>query len=773
MSELDTSQLPPNPTAEGDLAEHDAAHATTEADKAFELPPYRKLAELNEEELAERQDIITFATTLARAILQSSYYSSDHPMARRTVQEPFAMVSKLGKKWQEFTFVKASWSDDQSMAMDSVFNEAIGLEELIGGTAGEHFSRKLHTFSERNRLVSFSIKNAITEDEFHRFVTVFVARHIDMEASRLLEQYEEDYTGPVFTEQLIEANVVNVTVVLESDLVQDKRRLPWRVKVALARLQKDLRNIPLYSKATETELRHAKVRLLRDIMRPLRKGVYLKQLFLNLDLISGTVREFEGVDMEPDMLSALPLGRLMKLGRALITERDRLNRPGLEDAAVFREDLDETIERQLRYVGGELADHIEYEGVIDLLRELFESRLVPLEALPYKMQQQIRMDRWTASFLVDPDGFLRLFDEIESPAAYISQLPNLVAIFPNLLRVKKFGEAQKINDLLARHRQSDGGFAGRRTLVETALGKLDADEVFRHLGVAMMEGSADTREYVRNLFVQMGTASIQPLVRVLDGSTRQDVCNDAAVALIALGDQATPHIREVLGDRHIRRVMARFLIQVLGELEDTGSTELIHQYTRHPHPLVRDAALSALVKIHGDKAEPLLVRSLNDKSPEIVTRVIRLLVRMNSQHKGYLFRLLQFIGAVDVEGQDVGDVPMTVHISAIQALASMGNLSLGDLGTLEDQFINGLGGGASSKMMGFLNRGKTSAEDAIRVALCDALVLVGGEKSLERLSHTAYEPSPLVRQRMEQSIVKLEKRLQRESADEATDTDAS
>ena len=727
--------------------------------KNLDLPAYKKLAELSEEELAERHELIDFCRTLCRAVLQNSYYSPDHPMARKVAEEPYGLLQHLGRKWDEFTFVLAAWSDDKSVALEGVFNEAISLEELIGGTAGEHFSAKMHTFCQRNRLISFAIKNLIGDDEFHRFIAVFVERHVDMEAQRLVEEFEGTGRGPKFTEQLLDANVINVSVVLEEDLSTAKRRLPWRVKIALARLGKDLRNIPLYSQATAVELKAAKLRLLRDIMRPLRRGSYMRQLFLNLDLISESVDEFEGVDLEPDLMAALPFDRLLVLARSLLAEQERLSRPQMDDTQAVREDLPEVLARLLAHVGEELCHVQDLEGSTELLRELFEQKMITIDKLPRRMQEQIRMDRWTASFLVDANGFLQLFDAIEDPRVYVQQLPNVVAIFPNLIRVRKYGEAEKIIDMLHRHHTEEGGFHGRTVMVDEALAKLDNKEVYKHLSRAMINESEDVRDILRRLFVEMGPASIPPLVRVLDHSTRADVCNDAAMALVQLGSRGLEHIKEVLGDRHVKRNTARYLLKVLGELGDGDSTDVLYQYTRHPHGAVRDAALESIVRIHGLKAEPLLVRALHDTDETLVCRVIRFLVRLRSEHKAFMFRLLQFIGAVNVDGHDQVEVPMNVEVSAIQALATMGNLELGDLGTLEEQLIKRLDAYQSSRVMGILNRGRTSDNDIVRFALCDALVTVGTELSIERLGQTSVEPSPRVRERMEQSVIKLRRRM--------------
>ena len=76
------------------------------------LPEFVKQAELEGRQLEQRQDLVEFCRTLCRAILQNSYYSSDHPQARKVVGEPYELIKKLGTSWPEFTFIVTSWRED-------------------------------------------------------------------------------------------------------------------------------------------------------------------------------------------------------------------------------------------------------------------------------------------------------------------------------------------------------------------------------------------------------------------------------------------------------------------------------------------------------------------------------------------------------------------------------------------------------------------------------------------------------------------------------------
>ena len=721
------------------------------SDAWSELPHFAKLAELSPEELTERQDLVRLVTGLCRSIMQSGYYSPDHPQARRVVEEPLDLLHRVGLRWPELTIIVTAWRDDEHAALDGVFSEPVTLEELIGGTVGEHFDGKLKTFCKRNRLVSFSLKTSIEEAEFHRFVEVFVRRHVDMEANRLLaEASPETATGPRFTEQLLDVGVVNVTVVLEDDLVEERRRLPWRVRVAMARLKKDLHLVPIFAKASAMELRAAKMRLLSDILRPLRQGAFLRQLFLNLDLIAASVAELQGVDLERDLVEALPGDRVLLLGQSLLQEVEHRQRRTLGyTEAEQREDLDETVQRQLGLVGELMAGHHDDPKAVTLLRELYDIKAVALSALPRVMQERIRLERWTASFLADAGAFLSALDRLESADAYVRELPNIVAIVPKLLEMRRWDDANRIIETLARHRDEPGGFARRQAIVAEAMTRFDHAEVLRLLVHAMETEPAEAREPLRRLFALMGSASVSPLVRILEDTERDDVCTDAALTLVAVGQAGATDVAAVLQKRGLKRHTARYLLKVLGEIGTAASGEVIASYLRHPAPKVRDAANEAAARVYGVSAATALVAALDDDEPGVACHAIHLLERVASRHRLFVLKLVALLGPARPEKP----VAEAVQVAAVTALGRMGNLAIGERGTLEDVLLACVEKPAAKGLGALLGRtAAPSRSEAFRGALYDALGTIGTERAAAELMDATSEPNVALKERRARAV---------------------
>ena len=730
-----------------------------------ELQAFKKYTELTESELEERKLLASFISNMCKCVLQTSLYTRDHPQARAGVDLTFQAMEAISDSFGEFTFIVSSWKEEAAgMAIEGLFDDPVDLSQIVTGTAGEHFETKLHSFCKRNRLISFSIKNTIEQEEFHRFVAVFVEFHVDSASTVLMQEYGQDASGPNFTEKLLKENVINVPIVCEQDMLEAQRRIPWRVRVALSRLKKDLSMIPIYAEASAMELRSAKLRLLRDILRPLRQGSHLRDLFVNLDLISDAIEEFEGVDLEVDIMDALSIDRALELARQLLKEKSRLENPTLAGDSQLSNipDVEQTIARQLRLLGVVLGHSDEPEKAEQMLRDLYLIGAIGAELLPRTMREQVSMERWTAAFLKDSQGFLTLFSQIEVASAYLQQLPNLISIIPQLIELQKFADAKAIIEMMREHRDPNttSGFPGRAKAVSQAMENLDNEEVVKLLVEAARTAPPDVREILSQLFVALGRSAVPALVLVLDRSERRDILNETGLTFIAMGQEAVDPLVEVLNAGGLRRDTACSIINVLSQLGDQGTGDALNRYARHPQWQVRHTTLQAIFQLKGANAINTLIDALDDREPKVARHAIQLLERLKSRKLSLVLKLIDVLNPPE-ESETQRD--SSVITAAIGLLANLGNLDLGEeLGTVEEQLLECFDRHGQSKMLAMLKRNRDDASVAIREALCKALGTLGDEMSLDRLEDVSDEPSPLIRKHMDRAFRAIEARLDAE-----------
>ncbi len=165
--------------------------------------------------------------------------------------------------------------------------------------------RRLHDFGRRLDIAALAFKTDMDEDDFHAFMKLVHEHHrgalslaASEQAARLASHGEKglEFTLNVLREEwekrhlgreIRQLKVVGAAILPHEELVDDDRRLPRSVRIALSRLAKD--------SWMATRLGD---RLVLDIAAPLGTGDYLWKLVANLDLIG---RE----DLRKDMVTIM------------------------------------------------------------------------------------------------------------------------------------------------------------------------------------------------------------------------------------------------------------------------------------------------------------------------------------------------------------------------------------------------------------------------------------------------------------------------------------
>lgn len=718
---------------------------------------FKSLAELQGEDLAMRLELESFCVGLVRSLLQNSYYSPDHPQARSVVDEPFGLMTRLATRWPSLTFgIPSNDESDRYVVLEGAFREPVRLEDLIGGAAGEHYSKKLHGFALRHHLISFTMPMSIPQDEFHRFVAAFVETHVDGDK---LHRYnpKESVRAHLrsLANKLTARHVTTIKIVAREDLLEGRRRLPWRVRVSLSRLNKDLRQIPLMSGATADELRRTKIRLLREILRPLGRPSYLRDFFMNLDLIAGAVETLADDDLEEDLIALLPGTQVVNVGGILLAESRRdWWEDGMEDRPP---DTVPRIQGQLRIIAARLAGEETAPPAAEaLLKELYRDRHVRFSALPHRLQAQLEIERMVEACKTHPIGFIARFDEIATSAAYSEYLRDALLVFPPLLERRAYIVAEMIIQTIARHRAEPEPFSGRLAAIEGALGDL-SDPVTRGLVEVLTSGSPQTRHYVAMLLPTLGEGCIPLVMMALEITTEPGVARDCAEMLIALRALGAEAARNRLALWNTPPRMTCALIDTLAGLKDLRASGLLQQHARHEEPMVRAAALIAVAALHGPKASPLLRGAMTDPHGGVAVRAVELLSELTPREPAFVRDLLRAArGGVQSHGQ----VPAPeLRVAAIRALSNLGNARLGARGSLEDILVGYLGEPKKRGLLDVFRSADADPERPVKVALCEALDRIGGRAALERLRLYESEPDPVVRTAMAGAANALARRV--------------
>jgi hypothetical protein len=228
----------------------------------------------------------------------------EHPRAKEAKVGLYQRFQSLFSGRHELTFILQEKGEIKDILVDGALPETQTLRSLMTQGMAEVYVPRFSKFFERKRLVSLTLKERMGEDEFSEFVDVmsepsFVS--LDSEVKEL------------FVTHLREHRITNISFVFTEDLVAPDRKLPWRAQLAISRLRKDLKVIPLFHKLSGEKLHELRMQVVRDVLRPITKPDLMAVILLNSDLAHSPGLSDE--EIEDELVRYVPENLLVETAR--------------------------------------------------------------------------------------------------------------------------------------------------------------------------------------------------------------------------------------------------------------------------------------------------------------------------------------------------------------------------------------------------------------------------------------------------------------------------
>ncbi|HSC69970.1 MAG TPA: HEAT repeat domain-containing protein, partial [Candidatus Methylomirabilis sp.] len=585
-------------------------------------------------------------------------------------------------------------------------------------------------------------KADIPQEEFEAFIAVlsaFVAAPGNTNANVAAE----------IGKTLAARRVSRVSLVFMDELVGRDRHLPWRVEIALTRLRKDLRMIPLLKTRDATELRRIKAQVIDDIIRPLRRADLFKAILLNCDLIRKDPNEVKPAAIELEIIDHLPPAIV---GHTALELAKELGSPGPTGANPQRE----RARHLLRAVVSRLHDQA-IPGADQVLTHLFDHRLLTLAELPQHLQEALAIKQFADEYLAhEPQHVERLCALRHDPGAAAAY----ARIVPELLRRDKYTAAltilRGIESTATSNSASAPGFAA---LVESIRAVVSAGDLFHTLVERFRTGSTGVRQKVVEALAALGKPGIPPLIEALVDSEDAELRRHLVDALTQIGSPVLWATRLVLDRPGISPRAARDLLAVLAHIGGAEASHTVRRHLHHPDAGVREDAVIALAQISGREAEGDLLIALKDHEPVVRRRALLCLGNLGCSDP----RVLEFLcGVVRRRHKDEAEEDDRSQIQDCQALAEIGRVVLSARSTIQPVLIQALDPEGGKGLLGRWSQTSTKS-DAVRAAICATLGQIGDTTAAEALIKLTKDKSPLLRERAARALRQFQDRLSRRS----------
>jgi hypothetical protein len=686
--------------------------------------PYKKI----------KTKLADFLLSLIQAFLRTGFYTSDHPEAKKAKLGLYEDFQNIFTSKDELTFMVRDDPKGKNILIEGVLPEIHNLNSLMLRGMAEMYAPKFAKFLERKDLISLTLKNTMTRAEFTNFVDImgepiFVDTHEKSDKER-------------FSKTLKERGIFNISYIFSEELLAIKRKIPWRSQIALSRLMKDFRMIPLFFDLNEEGIRKVRRQIIQDVARHIQDYHVIFPVLMNTDIAES--KEFKAFEINEEIIACVSDELLLKISQTLLKEDIGDRESELPQGSVVG--LAKQIASSLNLR--------EIKARAPILEEYFKRKLIPFEQLPEATQRKIKFEQFTSKFLRNIDSFFKYFDDIQDGERYLEALRSATRIILELIRRDRYEEILKIITHIDRqlHEKTQlSPYAGR------ILEEIGEGEILRALKGKFLTGSKEIRMAIAPILVTLRAGSVPHLLSLLRQSTDHLVRKHACEILLQVDSSGINLILDELNKRAFGTKSAIDIMRVLGEIkrdewiQPFAST--LRTYINHENPRLREEALGIYYKIMGPDGEKLYLDLLNDTDISVQKRAIQCLSGIKSNDG-----LKKFLEILNKAEDIPSDKDLHMEASLFSALGFYGNIEMPEIESLEDFLIETLDRRLSLGTLKFLKKKKRPLSEGSIAAICEALGKIGTDKSYGILQKLEKEKDRLWTNTAGEALIKISER---------------
>jgi len=675
-----------------------------------------------------------FLLHLIQAFLRTGYYTPEHPESARAKEGLYQQFKGLFEAEEEVTFLVREEQAHQEVWVEGLLPELQKLSRMMMKGMGEIYVPKFVKYLERKDLISLTLKSRMDPLEFTQFIDIM------SDPSLIDTRRRQDKER--FTKALDHRGIFNISYVFNEELLGSEREMPWRARVTLSRMKKDLKMVPLLQKMVKQELHDLRRNLLQDALRPNRQSDLLCAVLRNCDLAA--TPEIREEIIEDEILTFLQKQYL--LGASKLFLREHLSLKSLKKGDAFENKSDRLVKKlssRLKETGTKEAEN--------LLEEFFRNQLIGMEDLTPTLKEKILLEKLTDKFLSYTDQFFQQLDQTTEKEKFISVALAFVKIIPELIRRDRYPEILRILLTLKKyfHEKKMWALLAGQILEEIGVGVIPLQ-----LQEKFLSGKKEIRTAIVPIFTSLEVGAVPPLLSILKTSEDQWVRKNACEALIQIGPVAAVHLLNELTKQQTSTETTRDILRVLGEIKShewkASLIKILRKYASHENPKLREQALHTLCQIGAPEGEEIFLASLSDPDLEVEKRAIWGLGMIKSL-KG-IGKMIERLKQLSVEPSPQMD---QIETQIYYAFGASGNLTV-EGKTLEQILLEVLEKRGLKKWWDPFQ--KNLLTESSLGAICDTLGKIGTKESAQVLNKLGKSIRSPLNQKAKEVLKKIEER---------------
>ena len=678
------------------------------------VAPTVEKKDLTPEERTKVKPSGEFLMDLTKAMLRSGYYAADHPGAEGAKQGLYEKFQNCLGESRQVEIAKQETRQKVDILISGILDEPVNVRTLVGTGMAELFLPKLTEYFKRKALVSFAIKNDITLEHFESFVDIMSDPKADSGEGREV--------GQLLSSALAEHGITEISTVFMDDLIMIELNLPWRVEMAIQRLAKDLKMLPMFQGGSDDNIRTLKLQIIQDIIRPLRHPEFLKDLVINCYIIAEHVDGIEKEDIEQVIIETFPLETLLPTSQFIFAELNDLREKHAQDldnpTLVRRVD---SVKRILKWVVRRLVVE-DVRGAQSFLEELYLNEILTFEELPPDVQYLVNTLVMTRDAQAHVAAYVRRILNAETTDDAVVLVKFCRRIFPTLFEDNDWKIALLLTRAADRAGKDNGAFQKDSSLSPTPQ-RFIYKNLTEDLVTAYESADDAQRQIIDEIAALLGPQGIEILSKVLSETENRQARKFATDALIQQGEMARRWVLKSLGNPDQPWYLLRNTLMILRSVgKGEEGIERARQFLSHEHPRVRDEALHTFLALKGPDAEQIVIAALEDPDDKVQWRATAALSELAPLSDTSVARIIQIIKTEIPEEEEAAAQHSRKVCNIIRTLGTVINID--NIQAVEEsileiaQMING-------RKKGILKRLKKSSSPHHTAILSAAIATLG------------------------------------------------
>ena len=680
------------------------------------------------------RDIGIFTLELIKALVRTGLYSEKHPVTEEAIDNTYKLFTRFKDDLGSLTFFLYESPDKgDDILLEGISDKPVSLKSLLKGAVGEHFVGKFSALFKENRIAALSLGTALTKAQFSEFLNLFVSWK--WEKQRKKEQAVEE-----FSDALLAKGITGITIVGLHEVLGSERHLPWQIRVALTRVKKDLRKVPLLKNASPQQLANLKLSLLAEIIRPIKYPVLILQLLSNIDLAIQDIPYVTQDEVTRYLIAGLPSRHLLDAAVHLMNQLSKGNKGK------------DQLKGLMKYFLSELSSR-EFSSAMMFLEKAFKEGYVRFDELPPAVQKSVLRERATKRFLKEPKNVLERLLVTKDPHEKTKLLNMVMLVMPELVQKRDVQNLILVSAVLYKlyTGKVPREFPGLKDRIHDVLeGAAEGDFIERLVEITCRVPK-ERRKYLEKLVVMYGERVVGPVIKLLTESEEMPVRRAAVDLLIELKEAAVPEVVKELRSHRHPWYTVRNLIHVLGEIGGVEESSVVLEFIDHPHPKVRVECALVLEKLLKHGAEPSLIPLLKDEDPLVRRTALTALAGLNSSRGEVIERLTEVIS----QWKEFMDNDMHCLVAAVRSLSFYDPVLLPNREMFEELLINIIKPPKGIKAVLPTLLGVKEAPKELKKLIISTLGYIGGEKAKDFLDRLRFSKDQEIAQEAREAYDRL------------------